>query len=996
MYDMTVELTMGNLFAVTIRHPLSFTQTTTPSHLKTTHCHFTHFLFLGRISKIIDIMATFTTFVFLALFGLATKLVSAQAPTLNYPIQGQLPPVARVSQYFEWSLLPDTFASSSSSSLTYAALDMPDWLSFDANTLTFHGSPRNADTGNNFVIVQANATGAAQGTQSGFHCLVVDQRGPTVQAPIAQQLTDGEAVISSAYLQSDGSVRIPPSWSFSIGFQYYTFSDGDRKIYYTAYRAGTTYLPDWLEFDNETVTFGGLAPSNTNYFEIDLYGSDHYGYGDVKQTFTVVVGTHSFVLQGPLPPINATAKDTVEYTIPISGLMLDAQRISSTNLTSVVAVIPSNASYLTYNPSSRTITGTLPAELPSTDDLYIPVTFTSIFNDTIVTNVTLSITPQLFSQSNLPSINITGGQYFSESLATYLTNTQASYSAAFDPANASDWLNFDNSSKILAGTPPMNGKDIRVNITAADASSNVVESATLTLLFNDAQAQLQKKGGGGLSNGAKIALAVVFGILGGLLLLVLIMWLCRRYCHHEDNVDDDATLAAASEKGKYRQTPLSTGRASMGGSTDSDRLSQAINAAEISIANAMAREQSKPKRIDLMNVFGGIKKSSSSRDMPTTQSGRSMKEILGLAPGMRNIAPSPDVRQHQIITVTDGDGYTYRPTTPTGPPALLVRNASMSDEEAGSVHGSDRTSSSFDSRQSSSLFYSEEGGSNESPVQRPAAAHTREGTPRSIPRRRRDFLPYRPPPRKSSAGDGMSNDAITPPVQGIRIVPQRRPSDASSLADVSYNAQVNALDYNAALAADAAIATAHLEQLNEPGTAASVHSFGSRPHSTPRLIAFTSEKRGERASSPPEKRFSSQRGIHSESGHVSQEHSRADAIDESTEDSPFEDNYQRYSTVSQPYHPPDLDGASPIYFSTSPSGREANQQTPSPDSVRSIPRTTRSRANTNSMFVEPFRIQLNAGDPFHFTAQIHPPPMATIGSPGRDGSVIACCRPMRV
>lgn len=922
------------------------------------------------------------TFVFFALFGLAAVLVTAQAPTLNYPIQGQLPPVARVNQYFEWSLLPDTFSSSSSASLTYAALDMPDWLSFDANSLTFHGNPRGGDTGNNFVIVQANATGTAQGTQSGFHCLVVDQRGPIVQAPVMQQLTDGEAVISSAYVQSDGSVRIPPSWSFSIGFQYYTFSEGDRKIYYTAYRAGTTYLPEWLTFDNETVTFGGLAPANTNYFEIDLYGSDHYGYADVKQTFTVVVGSHSFILQGPLPPINATAKDTVDYTIPISGLMLDSERISSSNLTSVVANIPANASYLSYDSSSRTIRGTLPSELPSTDDLYIPVIFTSVFNDTIVTNVTLSIAPQLFSQSTLPDINITGGQYFSQSLATYLTSDETSYSAAFEPSNASSWLTFDNATKTIDGTPPINGEDVLVNITAVDAPSGVIESATLTLLYSNPKSELQKDGKGGLSNGAKIALAVVFGVLGGILLLVLIMWLCRRYCHHEDQVDDDATLAAASEKGKYRQTPISTGRASLG-STDSDRLSQAIAAAEHSAQNALAAEQNSPKRLGFMRVFNSGRKVPSSAEMATTQSGRSMKEILGLTSSNRNMTSSPDGRQHQIITVTDGDGYTYRPTTPTGPPALVIRNADQYQDQSGVRSGSDGSDSrsSFDSHQSSSLFYSEEGGSNESPVQRPAAAHTREGTPRSIPRRRRDFLPYRPPPRKSSAeGSVPSQEAISPPPGGIRIVPRRR-SDASSMLDESYNAQVDALDYNAALAADAAIATAHLEQLNQPGSTASVHTIGSRPHSTPRLIPFTSEKRGERSGSPPEKRFSSQKGLHSESGHVSVEHSRDETIDESTEDSPFDDNFQRYSTVSQPYNPPDLGDASPIYFTTS----QANQQTPSPESVRSIPQSTRSRANTNSMFAEPFRIQLNAGDPFHFTAQIHPPPMVTIGSPGRDG-----------
>jgi len=308
--------------------------------------------------------APFLTLFLLLLAGLA-GVFAQSPPTLHYPLQSQLPPVGRVNQTFQWTLLPDTFLSSSS--LSYAAIDMPDWLSFDATTLTFSGLPQRRDLGTNYVIVQANASDSAVGTLSGFHCLVVADPAPTIQASVTSQLSNGDAVYSSAYLQADGTIRIPDKWSFSIGFQQYTFTDPqNRPIYYTSYRSGTTSLPTWMSFDNTTVTYDGLAPSNNNHFSIDLYGSDYYGYADVKQTFTVVIGSHSFILTDALPAINATAKEAIDYVIPLSGILLDGSQVGARNL-SAVSVDLGNLTYLSYNNATRTITGTLPSELPSTN-----------------------------------------------------------------------------------------------------------------------------------------------------------------------------------------------------------------------------------------------------------------------------------------------------------------------------------------------------------------------------------------------------------------------------------------------------------------------------------------------------------------------------------------------------------------------------------------------------------------------------------------------------
>lgn len=928
---------------------------------------------------------------FIAL-ALASLVFAGPPPTLHYPLQSQLPPVARVNSPFRWSLLPDTFLSGAS--LAYSAQDMPDWLSFDANSLTFSGLPSRQDIGNNYVVVQANASDNAIGTRSGFHCLVVDSNddAPVVTAPIAQQLSDGRAVFSSSYLQTDGSIRIPPRWSFSIGFQQYTVTDPDgSEIYYTAYRAGTTSLPSWMTFDNTTVTFDGLAPSNENNFEIVLHASDYYGYSDVAQSFRIVIGSHSFVLVDPLPQINATARDQISYNIPISGLRLDGNSVSAANITDV-SVDLSNNTYLSYDASSRTISGTLPSELPNTGDLELPVTFTSAYNNTLIANITLNIIPQLFASNALPSYNITGGKPFTGDLSQYLISSSASYTAAFTPSSASQWLRFDNGTRKLTGTPPaMNGENVSVNITAQDPISGITESSSLSLRYTGASGALQP-GHGGLSNGAKIAIAVIFGILGGLILLGIILFLCKRYCNKDEHEDNDTATAAGAggyaEKSKEKNvplgTPISTARLSTS-STESDRLSQAIAAAELSVANALAQEQGShsqeypyaqeaqpqpqgPRRMDMFNFLGGLRKQPSATQIPmfltSENSGRSIKQMLGLSPKKPNHHPA---RDNNIIVVTDGDGYTYRPASPQD-----TVNGSGEGAGAGdlNVTRSEGTRSSFDSHQSSSLFYSEESGGSyvDSPVQRPRMALVRDGTPRSIPRQRKDFLPYQAPSTGMVESRNMSPSPSRMPSGGIRLVQPNRQSGLSiSDSDEAYNADLT--DYNAGMAADAAIATAHLEHLN---SRASTYSRDSRATSRPRLIPFTSERRGERADSPPERRYPSQKGLASADSSREEGNTTSFSVDaEDNMQDADEDDDDVNKRYSAPYLPP-RDGVttSSIIFpkEQSLSANMHQQRATSPSkSARSV-QSGRSRTNINSMVTEPTYMQVGC-PALHVTAK---------------------------
>lgn len=944
-----------------------------------------------------------------ALYGaLLLSLAAAAPPTLHYPLQAQLPPVARVNHTFTWTLLPDTFLADTA--MSYRAQDMPSWLSFDANTLSFFGTPTRDDLGNNYVVVQANSSDSAQGTTSGFHCLVVNDASPTIGYPVSAQLqAGGGAVISSAYVQPDGSIRIPPKWSFSLGFLPEMFGDPEnQKLYFTAYRAGTVSLPAWMTFDNETVTLNGQSPSNTNNFEINIFGSDRYGYGDVMQTIRINIGQHSFIQTQGLPSVNATAKQAVQYTVPVSGLLLDGVAVQDTSLVSVQVALGNLSNSLSYDTSSRTVSGQLPADLPSTHPISIPVIYTDTFNDTIRTNFTIRIIPTLFASNTLPNYNITGGTSFTGDLKSYLTGSSATYTASFNPANVSSWLSFNNATKQLVGIPPaFDGQDILVNITGRDATAGISESATVNLYYKDANANMQS---GGLSNGAKIAIAVVFGTLAGILLVILLMWLCRRYCaaNDDDRVDEDKTLAVASrgpagwfEKSKFRAaSPTSDIGDNTVSSQDSDRLDQAMAAAEMSVAANLAAEeqQSRPKRMDFMRVFGGHK-SDSQQSMqqthPNNSGPRSIAQILGMA----HATPAPRLpihapQQHNIIVVTDHDGHTYTPRS--------VDSQSMHGD-ADSIEGpseADVTRSSFDSQQSSSLFYSEgSSGSGDSPVQRPRPAHTNNSaSPQSIPRQRRDFQPYPSAanvsmyPVQQTALAGPSSYPI-PPNGGIRLVQPRRISSRSlARSDSGRYADETLEDEDSVrLAEDAAIATAHLEQLNShPAGFGAADSFPAPagPAVRPRLMAFNSEHRGERSESPPqEERWVSQRGIAGSAPFSTRE--GLEVIDESTEDAIEEmEPSRRYSTASAPYvsegipreallyddtarHETDLD-APDAYRPSSPTKSEAG-------------RSMRSRHTVNSLILEPLRVQIQVANPFHFTAQIYPAPAASIGSQGRDG-----------
>ncbi|KWU44725.1 hypothetical protein RHOSPDRAFT_17672 [Rhodotorula sp. JG-1b] len=524
--------------------------------------------------------------VILALLCSTLSTVIAAPPTLVYPLQAQRPPVARAGSNWTFALLEGTFSAAAAAAgpanATVAislASTLPSWCTFDEPTRTFYGTPGKGDLGSTAVSVNAAAAGDGDGTettQGSFALLVVDPETdprPTVQLPLAQQLASAAAISGGGTLTPDGSLKVPPKWSFSFGFEWYTISSsaGD-PMFWTAYQKGTTTLPSWITFDNSTMTFNGLAPNpaQKGSWTLVLGASDHYGYVDVWQEFDLVVSEHSFevlgsnaadanntLAQGVLPPLNATVGGPVNYTINLDGFRIDNSTITRSNLSSVSADFSraslgpsSDALQLETNTSALTITGTVPANINSSSSPgLVELTFVDQYNDTLQTNISIRIVPSLFDTSKFPAtFGVKEGSNFSEDLSSFVAKSASqrkrslpsslsttNLSLSVSPASASSWIALDPSSFTLYGKAPSSGTNATATLDALDPATGAISRASFLFTVNADGSGTKTSGGdesaghGGLSQAAKLGLGLGLGLgLPFLIALLVLLFCCYR------------------------------------------------------------------------------------------------------------------------------------------------------------------------------------------------------------------------------------------------------------------------------------------------------------------------------------------------------------------------------------------------------------------------------------------------------------------------------------
>lgn len=524
------------------------------------------------------------TLLCLILSALPALASSSSSVYTQYPLQDQLPLIARVNQTYSWSFSYDTFVSTHNHTLQYTTSALPEWLSFNNATLTFSGTPTSSDEGTPGVLVTATDPETSDSADSYVTLCVTPYAPPQLHVPVTDQFYAANPSLSSVFLLSQNSalnnsrpaLRIPPKWSFSIGFLYDTFtSNGD--LYYAATREDGAPLPSWIEFNTKAITFDGVTPmqgsSEPMTVSVALHASDQEGYSAASVPFDIVVAAHELSLpMSSLPTINITASTPFNFSLTspddFFGVLLDGQPIQPSQILSLDIDTSSYKNWLKYDSSTRTLSGIAPDDADGeADSPVLPVTLTASVNQTIETNVSLAIVPSYFSTPTLqPVLALPGAdlhfdlvQYFSNSTGLGSQRDDVNLTAAFDPTSASSYLNFDPGSAQLSGTPPSNIPSSYTHITITfTAYSHVTHSTSHTSLpISLSNADYSKQKTGGLSAAAKakllLGLKIAFGIISGVIGLIFGLALLRRCARVPDTAmsGEEGTRAWTADEMKW-------------------------------------------------------------------------------------------------------------------------------------------------------------------------------------------------------------------------------------------------------------------------------------------------------------------------------------------------------------------------------------------------------------------------------------------------------------
>ncbi|MEZ5908176.1 MAG: tandem-95 repeat protein [Hyphomicrobiaceae bacterium] len=203
--------------------------------------------------------------------GTVTVNITAanDAPVVASPIADQ-----SVAEDTAWSFaVPAGTFTDAESGLTYTASlanddPLPAWLSFDAGTQTFTGTP--PQDFNGVISLKVTASDGTESTSDTFDLTVTAiNDAPVLDSPIADQ-----------------SVAEDTAWSFAVPAG--TFTDVDGALTYTATLANDDPLPAWLSFDAGTQTFTGTPPQDFHgVISLKVTASD--GTESISDTFDLTV-----------------------------------------------------------------------------------------------------------------------------------------------------------------------------------------------------------------------------------------------------------------------------------------------------------------------------------------------------------------------------------------------------------------------------------------------------------------------------------------------------------------------------------------------------------------------------------------------------------------------------------------------------------------------------------------------------------------------------------
>ncbi|KAK1754629.1 hypothetical protein QBC47DRAFT_384468 [Echria macrotheca] len=429
-------------------------------------------------------MASRVVWIFVALLSGTTVAV----PAISFPINSQVPPVARIGQPFSFVFSPSTFTSTSA--ITYTLANPPRWLSVDSAARRLWGTPSDAEIGPGQVVgvpVSLVATDATGATTMDATLVVSRSPGPKLNVPFDKQPPQ------FGTFSAPSTVLSAPQTQFSFNLAGDTFLDpSGSALNYYALMTDNSPLPAWISFDAAKLSFSGRTPPSESLisppqrFSFQVVASDVVGFAAASLQFDIVVGTdiapvkHQITADRTTISLNAIAGTAISYTGLRELVKLDGTPAApDLSIASVTDAPP----WISVDKNAWGIHGIPPDSAKSTS---FGIVIQDKSSDTLNLTITIEITPvvpkstELF-KATIPEVNATAGENFSFDLSQYLTNPKDTEVSV--AAGAASWVRFEPGTTKISGTAPQDSGDtaVRIPIQAKSKTTGKSETASLSI-----------------------------------------------------------------------------------------------------------------------------------------------------------------------------------------------------------------------------------------------------------------------------------------------------------------------------------------------------------------------------------------------------------------------------------------------------------------------------------------------------------------------------------
>jgi axial budding pattern protein 2 len=467
-------------------------------------------------------------------------------PTISFPYNAQLPPVARIGNLYSYVFSPHTFRSDLN--LTYALGNHPDWLSFEKEERRLFGVPEDAAVppgqelvGQPFEIVATDDTGSVT-MQSTI--VVSKDDGPSIKVPISEQIK------RFGDYSAPSSIISYPATDFTYSFDAETFKHKPGMINYYASSGDSSPLPAWIRFDADHLTFSGKTPGPEalyqppQRFDVRLVASDIEGFSSSTIEFSIVVGSHKISTDNPVVELNASRGSSLEFDGLADGIRLDGRPVKPGELNATADSLPS---WLSFDPDTWVVKGT-----PKKDDhsSNFTVKFTDVSSDSLEILAKVNVATGLF-ETTFHDVEATPGEDFSLDLSQHFRDPD-DIEVKIETKPKQGWLSLKGFN--IEGKVPKSAKgSAQIFIEATSRSSGARETEALQMIYlapngkptmsstatastsqtprktNNEKGDNDKdeEDAGGISTGT-ILLATIMPILAVALLIMLLICCLRR------------------------------------------------------------------------------------------------------------------------------------------------------------------------------------------------------------------------------------------------------------------------------------------------------------------------------------------------------------------------------------------------------------------------------------------------------------------------------------